>query len=201
MAEPTPQRLEIADELQRRMAADQAARGLRTDGTNVAPDLEAMRTVDRANTAALERIITAHGWPGRSLVGEQGAHAAWCLAQHADDNPGFQRRARDLLAGAVQCGEAPRRHWAYLVDRCRVADHRTQLYGTQYGADGTPHPISDPTNLDARRAEVGLGPHAEYDAQIRAMRQTTPERRRPNASSRSALQQGAVLPPRQDYHR
>ncbi|WP_419995068.1 DUF6624 domain-containing protein [Streptomyces boninensis] len=162
------QRPDLTAELLRRFAADQAARGVRTACANASPDLEAMRTVDSANTAALERIITAHGWPGRSLVGEQGAHAAWCLAQHADADPAFQRRALDLLAGAVQCGEAPRRHWAYLADRCRVADHRPQLYGTQYAADGSPHPIADPANLDARRAEVGLGPHAEYDAQMRA---------------------------------
>src|SRR3954453_2080197 len=32
----------------------------------------------------LAAIIAAVGWPGRSLVGEDGADAAWALAQHAD---------------------------------------------------------------------------------------------------------------------
>jgi hypothetical protein len=27
--------------------------------------------------------VTEHGWPGRSLVGEDGAEHAWCLVQHA----------------------------------------------------------------------------------------------------------------------
>lgn len=43
--------------------------------------------VDEANTACLAEIVAAHGWPTRSLVGDDGANAAWLLAQHADGTP------------------------------------------------------------------------------------------------------------------
>ncbi|GAB2923425.1 DUF6624 domain-containing protein [Streptomyces mayteni] len=94
------------------------------------------------------------------------------MAQHADADPQFQRRARDLLAEAVARGEASRSHLAYLTDRCLVHEGQPQLYGTQYydnfdGAGMRPRPIADPDHLDERRAEAGLGPHAEHDARMR----------------------------------
>jgi hypothetical protein len=44
----------------------------------------ARRVVDlvRAHTARLRAIVSQYGWPGRSLVGEDGADAAWLLLQH-----------------------------------------------------------------------------------------------------------------------
>ena len=37
-----------------------------------------LRAVD-ANTARMKTIVAERGWPGRSLVGEDGAQAAWLL--------------------------------------------------------------------------------------------------------------------------
>ncbi len=54
--------------------------------------------------------------------------------------------------------------------RARVRSGHPQLYGTQFTYDQgqlKPHPIEDPTHLDARRAAVGLGPYAAYEVQIR----------------------------------
>ena len=50
--------------------------------------------VDADNTAWLCGVVDHHGWPGASLVGEDGAQAAWLLVQHADQDPGFQRSGR-----------------------------------------------------------------------------------------------------------
>jgi hypothetical protein len=44
---------------------------------------EEIRQLDRRNAKRLDEIVDAHGWPGKSLVGEDGAHAAWLIAQHA----------------------------------------------------------------------------------------------------------------------
>lgn len=165
-----PQRPDLTDELLRRKAADQHARSVREQG-NVDADPETMRRVDADNTAALKRITAEWGWPGRTLVGADAADAAWLLAQHADADPDFQEHALNLLTDAVHLGEAEPRHLAYLTDRTRIARGQTQLYGTQYRRDDeglSLLPTDDPDNLDARRAEVGLGSHAEHDAQVRA---------------------------------
>jgi hypothetical protein len=167
---PDPHRPDLAAELLRRMDADQHARGVRANGRNVAPDHELMRAVDTRNTAALQRIINAHGWPGHCLVGVQAARAAWLIAMHAQ--PDFQMRALGSLRRAIDHGEATPRQLAYLTDRCLMNQDRPQLYGTQYQDAGDGRgpllwKVADPDRLDARRAEVGLGPHADHDLAIR----------------------------------
>ena len=127
--------------------------------------------IDTANTEWLNDLVDTRGWPGRSLVGDDGAKAAWLLAQHADQRRDLQRKFLDLLRAAVADGEAEAHHLAYLEDRVRVADGRPQLYGTQFtrtGNDLAPSPIEDPDRLDERRAAVGLPPFAEYEATVRA---------------------------------
>jgi hypothetical protein len=129
------------------------------------------RRVDVRNTDRLREIVQAHGWPGYSLVGEQGAEHAWLIAQHSDTQLDFQREALGLLTQAVAEGDASPKHLAYLTDRVRMNEGREQLYGTQMcGAlDGrpVPWPVADPEGLDERRAAVGLGPFAEYAAWLR----------------------------------
>ena len=55
---------------------------------SVAERMEAAR-IDVANTDRLRAITAEHGWPGRALVGEEGAEAAWLIAQHADQQLDF----------------------------------------------------------------------------------------------------------------
>ncbi|MEU6720749.1 DUF6624 domain-containing protein [Nonomuraea sp. NPDC046802] len=163
---------ELRDELLARMERDQQVRLSLPMGEPLPTDLlEEWERVDTDNTEFLKRVIDARGWPGHDLVGEQAAHAAWLLAQHADRDREFQRRCLSLLRDAVARGQATPRNLAYLVDRVRVGEERPQVYGTQYGRTPEggfgPHPIEDPEGLDGRRAEVGLEPHAEYDRHMR----------------------------------
>ncbi len=147
----------LRTELLRRVAIDQAARK--------AMDLDGMREADAENLPWLKAVIAARGWPGSSLVGTDGAHAAWLLAQHADNDPAFQRRCLDLMSAAVEAGEAAIRELAYLTDRVLLAEGGQQVYGTQVTReDGrfVPRNLRDPDRVDERRAGVGLGPVAEY---------------------------------------
>jgi hypothetical protein len=144
-------------ELLRRVEKDQVARK--------ALDPDAMREADGENLPWLKGVIAAHGWPGASLVGTDGAHAAWLLAQHADADPAFQRQCLDLLTAAVEAGEARMRELAYLTDRVLLAEGKPQVYGTQVTRRGdawSPRNLGDPDGVDARRATADLGPLAEY---------------------------------------
>ncbi len=107
-----------------------------------------------------------YGWPGKSLVGKDGANAAWLLVQHADRDPAFQKRCLDLMKEAARKGEVSGQELAYLTDRVRVAQGEKQLYGTQFHTvDGrlVPQPIEDEPNVDKRRKEIGLSTMAEYE--------------------------------------
>ena len=144
-------------ELLRRVAIDQAARK--------ALDIDGMRQADGENLPWLKAVIAEHGWPGTSLVGTDGAQAAWLLAQHADADPAFQRQCLDLLTAAVAAGEASERDLAYLTDRVLLAEGQPQVYGTQMTDEGghyVPRNLRDPDGVDERRAAVGLGPIAEH---------------------------------------
>jgi len=126
---------------------------------------------DEDNTRWLGEVLSARGWPGRTLAGEDGALAAWLLAQHADHDPVQQRAFLDALRVAAGQGEASPAHLAYLEDRVRVNAGQPQLYGTQFSVSGGeigPRPIEDPQRLDERRAEAGLEPFADYEARMRA---------------------------------
>jgi Family of unknown function (DUF6624) len=125
--------------------------------------------IDEENTRWLAEVLSARGWPGRTLVGEEGAGAAWLLAQHADRDPVRQRAFLHALRSAVGQGQASRAHLAYLEDRVRVNAGQPQLYGTQFTVtDGEvgPCPIEDRQRLDERRAEAGLEPFADYEARM-----------------------------------
>ena len=127
--------------------------------------------IDADNTAFMKKVIDRHGWPGKSLVGSDGAQAAFLLVQHAAADPAFQKRGLALLQKAVEQGEARASHMAYLTDRVLSLAGKPQRYGTQFHTvDGqlVPEPIEDEANVDARPKEVGLPPLAEYTKQMRA---------------------------------
>lgn len=121
-----------------------------------------MQAVHEANAAALARLIDRHGWPTHALVGEDGAEAAWLVAQHAISRPDFCRRCLVELRAAAAAGAVPAWQPAYLEDRIHVFEGRPQRYGISFDWDEqgrmSPHAIEEPESVDQRRAAVGLGP-------------------------------------------
>ena len=147
---------ELRDELLAMMAEDQAVRtGVAPPGDDRTPEelAAAWDSVDAANARRMYDVLDEFGWPGWSLVGEDGALAAWVLIQHADLHLDLQKRGLALLEAAVAADDASPGDLAYLVDRVRVAEGLPQVYGTQVGApdeDGNPTPrtpIEDPENV------------------------------------------------------
>jgi hypothetical protein len=124
-----------------------------------------MEAVHKRNASRLRELIAPHGWPSEDIAGKDGAEAAWLIAQHAIGEPEFQRHVLQTLYASVAKGHVPRWQAAYLEDRIAMYEGRPQRYGTQWldePRDGRARPwtLADPENVNALRAEVGLGPLA-----------------------------------------
>jgi hypothetical protein len=170
----------LRDELLEMREEDQAVRAVLMQAMqagqadNVPQELfEQGKKIDLENTERLKEIIVELGrWPGTNLVGQDGADAAWLLAQHADQSPQAQKFFVEKLRVAVDEGKAPPKHYAYLVDRVRLKNGKTQLYGTQFdvvNGDLKLRPVEDPDELDERREEMGLESLDEYLERSRKM--------------------------------
>ena len=124
-----------------------------------------MAALDKPLQDRIKEVIRKRGWPGRSLVGDDGAHAAWLLVQHADT--AYLREVLPLLLEAAEQGEARKAEAAYVHDRVLTNQGKPQIYGTQLQwsqgpGQGELYPIEDEANVDERRAEAKMPPLAEY---------------------------------------
>lgn len=159
---------ELRRELLDMQAADQEERS-RPEGT----------FHDQERTDRLREIIDEHGWPTPDLVGEDGASAAWLIAQHSDLDLEFQQEALELMREAADDGDVDPTELAYLEDRVAANTGQPQTYGTQAGCtdDGEVQPatrIRDREHVDELRAEVGMEPLADYYAEFQEGCTTTP---------------------------
>jgi hypothetical protein len=132
---------------------------------------EEMEQVHLENAEKLQRVVDEHGWPGISLVGEDGAQAAWLIAQHAISNPPFQRACMASIARAVHENEVPPAYFAFLTDRILYNQRKPQQFGTVFDWDEddeiSPWQIDDADTVDERRASVGLPPLQDAIATVR----------------------------------
>lgn len=131
-----------------------------------------MEGVHKSNAARLAAIIEQYGWPGKSLVGEEGAWAAWLIAQHSIGNPPFMRHCLSLLKQAAVNNEVIPWHAAMLEDRIRMYEGKPQIYGTQFqpnkNGELEPYPIENPESVNGRRLTVELNTIEERTAELRA---------------------------------
>ena len=166
----------VRAELLERFAAEQGvrqrliARGAFHPDTLASPSPETlallveMNQTDADNLAFVEALVDEHGWPRPSLIAVDGVDAAWFIVQHS--NLEVQERMLPMVEAAYRAGELEGQKYALLLDRVLVGRGEPQVYGSQpdVAEDGTfvvPKTVDDAT-LDARRAEVGLPPIAEY---------------------------------------
>ncbi|MEN5289190.1 DUF6624 domain-containing protein [Stenotrophomonas lactitubi] len=107
----TPTDPELRGELLGMKDADQAVRDLplTTEGEE-----RVLSAVDGVHTARLKAIVAAHGWPTVAQVGQDGAAAAWLLAQHADKDPAFQRSVAEAMEPLVATGRVRAFSYVYL---------------------------------------------------------------------------------------
>jgi hypothetical protein len=165
--------LSLKEEISRRHALDRNAREhvIKLDREGADPAAidagwQEIGRIDTDNTAWLKKLLDERGWPLISEVGEDAAAGVWMFAQHADADREFQMRALNAMEPHLETGEVAPWTYAYLMDRVLSGAGKPQLYGTQCHRDESGafvcNPCEDPENLDARRAQVGLKPIAEY---------------------------------------
>ena len=121
--------------------------------------------IDSVNQARLKEIVTEYGWPGKSLVGEEAALAAFLILQHADLD--LQKEYLPLFEAAAEKGEVAPMHLAMLQDRILRRQDQPQIYGTQLWNDPSTgelglYPVRDSASVDIRRDSVGLRPIGDY---------------------------------------
>ena len=133
---------------------------------------EEMAAVHERNAQQLQDIIDEVGWPGQSLVGEDGTKAAWLIALHAIGLPDFQGHCLELIHQAVKQGNMLPHMEAYLIDRIRYNQRQPQVYGTIFDWDEhgemSPWPMEEPEIVEKRRKEMGLPPLTQSIQQMRA---------------------------------
>ncbi|HVG34126.1 MAG TPA: DUF6624 domain-containing protein [Pyrinomonadaceae bacterium] len=166
MSEQQKLQTDLRDELIRMVKEDWRVREeLAADGSLFKGYHQRMAEVHQRNGRRLGEIIDQYGWPGKTLVGEEGADAAWLIVQHDIGNPSLQRRSLPLLREAVARGKAHGWQLAMLTDRICVLEGKRQVYGTQYDWDEhgemSPCPIENPEQVDELRESVGLIPLQE----------------------------------------
>ena len=121
---------------------------------------------DSVNLVRIEAIIDEHGWPEKSLVGEDLADVPFLVLQHCSDVETMEKYL-PLLEEAVKNEELDKASFAMYADRLKMFKGEDQLYGTQLSWDYDNdeyqlYPVEDEENLNARRAEMGLSTIEAY---------------------------------------
>jgi len=125
---------------------------------------ESMEALHIENAETLDKIINDNGWPGKSLVGEDGAKAAFLIAQHAISKPELQRLFLSHLKTAVLDGEANPVQEACLEDRILFNEGKPCLYGMLFDWDESGNLVAnvdDEAAVNERRKKLGLDTLAE----------------------------------------
>jgi VWFA-related protein len=119
-------------------------------------------------SAQLCKILKTNGWPTSSIVGVEGAAAAFNLLKTTAPLE-LQMQLLPVIAAAVEKKEIEKGAFAGLVDRLRVNLGNKQLFGTLASiSDGfiVLYPIEDEEHVDFRRKQYGLPP---LDQQLRTL--------------------------------
>ena len=134
-----------------------------------------IRRIDARNLLRIKQIIHSHGYPGKSLVGEESSDVAFFVLQHSPAD--VMESYKDVIFQAGREGELDLKRVAMFHDRLLMHDGKQQLYGTQLkevrlydsilGAHRTVkglYPIYDFDGMDRRRDSMGLEPFEDFAA-------------------------------------
>jgi hypothetical protein len=117
------------------------------------------------NERKIKYILDKYGWPTKEMIGERGNLTICNVIQHSDNS--IRLKYLPLMRQAVKEEKLEPRFLGRAEDRIATERGDLQIYGTQikYYPETKSFnvwPIYDPVNIDKKRAEIGLGPIAEF---------------------------------------
>lgn len=158
-------RLEGRDQFIRNLIIGQIARPLPDDVRSALIDANdsLIEAIDTENAAAALAIVDIHGLAAINNAAPRAAGLIASIIQHGSTQD--QRRLLLALEPLALDGRFSGQRYALMFDRVAVNSGEPQRYGSQmHCVDGRYGlaPIEDEANVDARRAEMGLGPLEDY---------------------------------------
>jgi len=122
------------------------------------------RKLAQDSTETLNHAYDCHGWPGPDVIGPDCVDQIMVVAGNAVYDAKFQNRTLELMGESLPTGGFFSASHAMLLDRYLKLSKQQSLYGTPddcyYNADGECEllipEVTDPVNLDKRRARVGF---------------------------------------------
>jgi len=118
-----------------------------------------------ANEKIVTTILDKYGWPTIEMIGERGNWTICNVIQHSDNE--VRIKYLPMMRQAVKEKKLEPRFLVRAEDRIETEAGNLQIYGGQMKYDPENKsfnvwPVYDPANIDKRRAEIGLGPIAEF---------------------------------------
>ena len=119
----------------------------------------------QVNEKKILELLDQQGWPDKERTGERGNLTICNVLQHSDLS--IREKFIPLMKEAVKQKKLEARFLARAEDRIATDKGELQIYGGQikYYPESKSFdvwPIKDPANVDARRAEIGLDPMADF---------------------------------------
>lgn len=160
---------ELADELQAMVDKSEKVHRPLLTNRNDSVQIQKAIVQEQQNMKRMKEIVQKYGWPGRTLVGDEGAKNAFLLVVQSNTDRDFQKACLKVMEKEAAKGEVDWKDVAFLTDQLRVLDGLKQRYGTQVKINKgkvTFYAIEDEKNVDKRRKEIGLPPLAEFKKQL-----------------------------------
>ncbi len=125
--------------------------------------------IDSTNILFVENVMRKYGYPGKSMVGDSTAEAAWYIIQHSKKIDQYI----PVIKKAAEAKQLPFKLYAMMFDRYLMNKKQEQVYGTQatmrkLKAGDKPvwfiWPIKNAETVNQRRKEAGFPDTVEDNA-------------------------------------
>lgn len=148
---------------QYRKQADEVGKKYGQESKEMTELWKTIKYYDSVNLIKVVAILDNYGWLGADVIGSSGNQTLFLVIQHSAID--IQDKYLPMMREAVKNKKAQPSSLALLEDRVALRHGKKQVYGSQVQCDKEGcwvSPLEDPDNVDNRRAEVGLGPLADY---------------------------------------